>query len=56
MVLFIVLTALALWLKYAFSAESGMQFSAGVIVTLLCAGVAMGRGMPPGTSAFCTAT
>ncbi|AWC68946.1 MULTISPECIES: aromatic amino acid DMT transporter YddG [Serratia] len=43
-VLFIVLTALALWLKYAFSAESGMQFSAGVIVTLLCAGVAMGAG------------
>ena len=55
-VLFIVLTALALWLKYAFSAESGMQFSLGVTVTLLCAGVAMGRGMPPGTSAFCTAT
>ncbi|QHI77917.1 aromatic amino acid DMT transporter YddG [Serratia sp. NGAS9] len=44
MVLFIVLTALALWLKYAFSAESGMQFSAGVTVTLLCAGVAMGAG------------
>ena len=43
-VLFIVLTALALWLKYAFSAESGMQFSAGVTVTLLCAGVAMGAG------------
>ena len=33
---------LALWLKYAFSAESGMQFSVGVTVTLLCAGVAMG--------------
>lgn len=43
-VLFIVLTALALWLKYAFSSESGMQFSVGVIVTLLCAGVAMGAG------------
>ncbi|OKB65014.1 aromatic amino acid transporter [Serratia marcescens] len=43
-VVFIVLTALALWLKYAFSAESGMQFSAGVTVTLLCAGVAMGAG------------
>lgn len=43
-VLFIVLTALALWLKYAFSVESGMQFSAGVTVTLLCAGVAMGAG------------
>lgn len=43
-VLFIVLTALALWLKYAFSAESSMQFSAGVTVTLLCAGVAMGAG------------
>lgn len=43
-VLFIVLTALALWLKYAFSAESGMQFSVGVTVTLLCAGVAMGAG------------
>ncbi|BEN68316.1 MULTISPECIES: aromatic amino acid DMT transporter YddG [Serratia] len=43
-VLFIVLTALALWLKYAFSSESGMQFSAGVIVALLCAGVAMGAG------------
>ncbi|MBH2549366.1 aromatic amino acid DMT transporter YddG [Serratia marcescens] len=43
-VLFIVLTALALWLKYAFSAESGMQFSAGVTVTLLCAGGAMGAG------------
>lgn len=43
-VLFIVLTALALWLKYAFSAESDMQFSVGVTVTLLCAGVAMGAG------------
>lgn len=43
-VLFIVLTALALWLKYAFSAESGMQFSFGVTITLLCAGVAMGAG------------
>ncbi|HAT4515304.1 TPA: drug/metabolite DMT transporter permease [Serratia marcescens] len=43
-VLFIVLTALALWLKYAFSAESGMRFSLGVTVTLLCAGVAMGAG------------
>ncbi|AIA49075.1 aromatic amino acid exporter [Serratia sp. FS14] len=43
-VLFIVLTALALWLKYAFSAENGMQFSVGVTVTLLCAGVAMGAG------------
>ncbi|MEL5426504.1 aromatic amino acid DMT transporter YddG [Serratia nevei] len=43
-VLFIVLTALALWLKYAFSAESGMQFNLGVTVTLLCAGVAMGAG------------
>ncbi|MEN4166784.1 aromatic amino acid DMT transporter YddG [Serratia marcescens] len=43
-VLFIVLTALALWLKYVFSAESGMQFSVGVTVTLLCAGVAMGAG------------
>ncbi|HEJ7118264.1 aromatic amino acid DMT transporter YddG [Serratia marcescens] len=43
-VLFIVLTALALWLKYVFSAESGMQFSLGVTVTLLCAGVAMGAG------------
>lgn len=43
-VLFIVLTALALWLKYAFSMESGMQFNVGVTVTLLCAGVAMGAG------------
>ncbi|HFD7739552.1 TPA: aromatic amino acid DMT transporter YddG [Serratia marcescens] len=43
-VLFIVLTALALWLKYDFSAESGMQFSLGVTLTLLCAGVAMGAG------------
>lgn len=43
-VLFIVLTALALWLKYAFSVQSGMQFSLGVTVTLLCAGVAMGAG------------
>ncbi|MBI6153045.1 aromatic amino acid DMT transporter YddG [Serratia surfactantfaciens] len=43
-VLFIVLTALALWLKYAFSTENGMQFNVGVTVTLLCAGVAMGAG------------
>lgn len=43
-VLFITLTALALWLKYAFSAESGMQFTPGVTLTLLCAGVAMGAG------------
>lgn len=43
-VLFIVLTALALWLKYAFSAQSGMHFSLGVTLTLLCAGVAMGAG------------
>ncbi|CAI0982500.1 aromatic amino acid DMT transporter YddG [Serratia entomophila] len=43
-VLFITLTALALWLKYAFSTESGMQFTPGVTLTLLCAGVAMGAG------------
>ncbi|MBP1129426.1 drug/metabolite transporter (DMT)-like permease [Serratia sp. PL17] len=43
-VLFITLTAMALWLKYAFSAESGMQFTLPVTLTLLCAGIAMGAG------------
>ncbi|EPA9109620.1 aromatic amino acid DMT transporter YddG [Serratia liquefaciens] len=43
-VLFITLTALALWLKYAFSSESGMQFTLPVTLTLLCAGMAMGAG------------
>ena len=44
MVLFITLTAMALWLKYAFSSESGMQFTLPVTLTLLCAGMAMGAG------------
>ncbi|HBK4767252.1 TPA: aromatic amino acid DMT transporter YddG [Serratia liquefaciens] len=43
-VLFITLTALALWLKYAFSSENGMQFTLPVTLTLLCAGMAMGAG------------
>lgn len=43
-VLFITLTAMALWLKYAFSSESGMQFTLPVTLTLLCAGMAMGAG------------
>ncbi|CAI1557226.1 Methyl viologen resistance protein YddG [Serratia grimesii] len=43
-VLFITLTAIALWLKYAFSTESGMQFTLSVTLTLLCAGIAMGAG------------
>ncbi|WP_346828003.1 aromatic amino acid DMT transporter YddG [Serratia inhibens] len=43
-VLFITLTAVALWLKYAFSDESGLQFTWPVSLTLLCAGMAMGAG------------
>ncbi len=43
-VLFITLTAVALWVKYAFSHESGMQFTLPVTLTLLCAGMAMGAG------------
>ncbi|MGB8664007.1 MAG: aromatic amino acid DMT transporter YddG [Serratia inhibens] len=43
-VLFITLTAVALWLKYAFSDESSMQFTWPVSLTLLCAGMAMGAG------------
>lgn len=43
-VLFITLTAVALWLKYAFSSESGMQFTLPVTLTLLGAGMAMGAG------------
>ncbi|MFG0429418.1 aromatic amino acid DMT transporter YddG [Serratia liquefaciens] len=43
-VLFITLTAVALWLKYAFSSESGMQFTLPVTLTLMCAGMAMGVG------------
>jgi drug/metabolite transporter (DMT)-like permease len=43
-VLFITLTAIALWLKCAFSTESGMQFTLPVTLTLLCAGIAMGAG------------
>ncbi|CAI2520418.1 aromatic amino acid DMT transporter YddG [Serratia liquefaciens] len=43
-VLFITLTAVALWLKYAFSSENGMQFTLPVTLTLLCAGMAMGAG------------
>ncbi|CAI0723736.1 Methyl viologen resistance protein YddG [Serratia proteamaculans] len=43
-VLFITLTAVALWIKYAFSSESSMQFTLPVTLTLLCAGMAMGAG------------
>lgn len=43
-VLFITLTAVALWMKYAFSSESGMQFTLPVTLTLLCVGMAMGAG------------
>ncbi|MGO3396753.1 MAG: aromatic amino acid DMT transporter YddG [Serratia proteamaculans] len=43
-VLFITLTAVALWIKYAFSSESDMQFTLPVTLTLLCAGMAMGAG------------
>ncbi|WP_447870811.1 aromatic amino acid DMT transporter YddG [Serratia fonticola] len=43
-VLFISLTALALWLIYPFSNESGMHFSLPVVVALLCVGMAMGAG------------
>ncbi|HHQ6549357.1 TPA: aromatic amino acid DMT transporter YddG [Serratia fonticola] len=43
-VLFISLTALALWLIYPFSNESGMHFSPPVVVALLCVGTAMGAG------------
>ncbi|TFZ51314.1 drug/metabolite DMT transporter permease [Serratia proteamaculans] len=43
-VVFITLTAVALWVKYAFSSESGMQFTLPVTLTLLCAGMAMGAG------------
>ncbi|MBE0149231.1 aromatic amino acid DMT transporter YddG [Serratia fonticola] len=43
-VLFISLTALALWLIYPFSNESGMNFSLPVVVALLCVGTAMGAG------------
>lgn len=43
-VLFITLTALALWLIYPFSHETGMRFSLPVTVALLCAGMAMGAG------------
>lgn len=43
-VLFITLTAVALWLKYAFSSESSMQFTLPVTLTLMCVGMAMGAG------------
>ncbi|MFZ1873381.1 MAG: EamA family transporter, partial [Chania sp.] len=43
-VLFITLTALALWLQYPFSNENGMHFSLPVSVALLSAGIAMGAG------------
>ena len=43
-VLFITLTAVALWIKYAFSSESSMQFTLPVTLPLLCAGMAMGAG------------
>ncbi|AHG22288.1 aromatic amino acid exporter [Chania multitudinisentens RB-25] len=43
-VLFITLTALALWLKYPFSHESAMHFTWPVTVALLSAGIAMGAG------------
>jgi drug/metabolite transporter (DMT)-like permease len=43
-VLFIALTALALWLHYPFSNESGMHFTLPVSVALLSAGIAMGAG------------
>ncbi|KFK94812.1 MULTISPECIES: aromatic amino acid DMT transporter YddG [unclassified Serratia (in: enterobacteria)] len=43
-VLFITLTALALWLQYPFSHENGMHFSLPVTIALLSAGIAMGAG------------
>lgn len=43
-VLFITLTALALWLQYPFSNESGMHFTLPVTLALLSAGIAMGAG------------
>lgn len=41
-VLFITLTALALWLKYAFSPESSLHFTLPATLKVLCAGMAMG--------------
>lgn len=43
-VLFIALTALALWAIFPFSHETGMQFSLPVSAALLAAGMAMGAG------------
>lgn len=43
-VLFMLLTAVSLWVKYAISNETGMQFSPAVTAALLCVGVAMGAG------------
>lgn len=43
-VVFITLTALVLWLQYAFSNESALHFTLPVTATLLCAGMAMGTG------------
>lgn len=43
-VVFMTLTALALWLIYFFNNESTMRFTFSATVALLCAGVAMGAG------------
>ncbi|WP_407437824.1 aromatic amino acid DMT transporter YddG [Lelliottia sp.] len=42
--LFVLLTALALWLKYLFSDQPAMVFSVPVVIKLLMCGVALGFG------------
>ncbi len=42
--LFVLLTALALWLKYLFSVQPEMVFSVPVVIKLLMCGVALGFG------------
>jgi len=42
--LFFIATAVALWVKYALSSETGFEFSVNSTVTLLLAGIVMGAG------------
>jgi len=42
--LFVLLTALTLWVKYAFSDQPEMVFSVPVVIKLLMCGVALGFG------------
>ena len=54
--LFVLLTALSLWVKYAVSDQPEMVFSVPVVVKLLMCGLRLALATPPGISVFFTVT